>query len=744
MVHLCKHPPETISPGFRDAAFLLFAYNSSREVHLKTKPMKTLRLLLLNSTLVFACTQAAAQTHGAGAINTSNSVGTAGTAHVFLGNFAGNANIAGGINNTFLGHEAGRYNYDQTDNVFVGFRAGYNNGTSDNKQKSSQNVFIGSEAGWTNQHGGNNTFVGYRAGYTNNYASGNSYFGVYAGYSGTGYSNSIFGFEAGMYNTADNNSFFGTRSGWANTTGTGNTALGFQSLYTNATGNNNTSVGFQAGLGTAGNSGGNCFYGYQSGFSISTGGANVFTGNSSGYYVTTADYNVFSGAQAGFSTTTGDNNVFMGYGAGATNSTGTNNTIIGYDADMSSAALTNAAAIGANTIVRNSNQMILGDNNTRVGINLSNDASGPLSVLSVGAPGNALYEVYAYQSGIGDGSVAIKGEGVAPGAVGSSNKVHGVMGVIGANYGYSFGVYGSAYKSTAHSNGRTYGVYGVAGNCTNENNFGVYGSVIGSNTGFAVYADGRLRTTNDTPDKLTSGTWAGYSDERLKKDIKPFGDGLDVIREVELVTYRFNGVGGIKDTSTFIGVIAQDVQKVAPYCVRSTSIVVDGEDVAPFQENIIETITSDSGTQYVVKVMQYDMTGLIYAMLNAIKELDSTVTELQAQAPPTVTPTMSGAADIQVPVQQVTLASGRAMLYQNAQNPAGNTTTINYYVAENAVNAEMIFYDSFGKELKRVALTNKGNASLDVNTTDLAAGIYSYSLVVDGAVIDTLKMMKAQ
>ena len=50
----------------------------------------------------------------------------------------------------------------------------------------------------------------------------------------------------------------------------------------------------------------------------------------------------------------------------------------------------------------------------------------------------------------------------------------------------------------------------------------------------------------------------------------------------------------------------------------------------------------------------------------------------------------------------------------------------------------------YGKEIKRVALENKGNAKLEVNTRDLDAGIYSYSLIVDGMVVDTLKMARAK
>jgi len=84
------------------------------------------------------------------------------------------------------------------------------------------------------------------------------------------------------------------------------------------------------------------------------------------------------------------------------------------------------------------------------------------------------------------------------------------------------------------------------------------------------------------------------------------------------------------------------------------------------------------------------------------------------------------------------------MLFQNRPNPYTNETTINYYVPENAGTAVMTFYDETGSAVKEVELLKKGNNSLVLSTNKLASGIYSYSLVVDGRVIDTKKMVKTK
>ncbi len=266
----------------------------------------------------------------------------------------------------------------------------------------------------------------------------------------------------------------------------------------------------------------------------------------------------------------------------------------------------------------------------------------------------------------------------------------------------------------------------------------------GSNSGYAGYFDGLVRTTNDNPEKPTAAGWTGYSDERLKKDIAPFTDGLAVLREINPVTYKFNGIGGLDQSKTNIGVIAQDVQTVAPYCVGVSKILINQSDGSAFSSDIVATL-NDSTPQYLVNVLNYNNNGLFYAMINAIKQLDSTVTALQNEVNGSaLRMTEDSAGYATLPSQHVTIASQRAILYQNTPNPAGEETTIGYYISEETANAEIVFFDMYGKEIKRVPLVNKGNAKLVVNTKDLDSGIYSYSLIVEGKVIDSLKMARTK
>ena len=55
----------------------------------------------------------------------------------------------------------------------------------------------------------------------------------------------------------------------------------------------------------------------------------------------------------------------------------------------------------------------------------------------------------------------------------------------------------------------------------------------------------------------------------------------------------------------------------------------------------------------------------------------------------------------------------------------------------------MIITDVYGKKLKQISLNTKGKGTLNVDTSGLAAGTYSYTLFVDGKIIETKKMVVA-
>lgn len=96
---------------------------------------------------------------------------------------------------------------------------------------------------------------------------------------------------------------------------------------------------------------------------------------------------------------------------------------------------------------------------------------------------------------------------------------------------------------------------------------------------FRVLNNGKVAIGTNTPDALLSvngtaskaggGSWATFSDKRVKHDINQFNDGLDVLMKLNPVTFKYNEKSGYTDVNkSFVGFIAQDVETVAPYMVN--------------------------------------------------------------------------------------------------------------------------------------------------------------------------------
>jgi len=82
-----------------------------------------------------------------------------------------------------------------------------------------------------------------------------------------------------------------------------------------------------------------------------------------------------------------------------------------------------------------------------------------------------------------------------------------------------------------------------------------------------------------------------------------------------------------------------------------------------------------------------------------------------------------------------------AILYQNAPNPFSSNTEISCFLPETTQQAVIYIYNLQGAELKSYSLTQTGYNSITVSGSELPAGMYLYTLVVDNEIIDTKRMI---
>lgn len=128
---------------------------------------------------------------------------------------------------------------------------------------------------------------------------------------------------------------------------------------------------------------------------------------------------------------------------------------------------------------------------------------------------------------------------------------------------------------------------------------------VGANVGIGTSAPTALLSVNGTANKPGGGSWAVFSDERLKKITGQYNTGLKAVMQLQPLRYEYkaNNGAGVKMDGEFIGFGAQAVQQVIP-----------------------EAVTTNSNGYLMV-----NNDPIIWTMLNAIKEQQKQIEELQKE-----------------------------------------------------------------------------------------------------------------
>ncbi|MEM9991823.1 MAG: tail fiber domain-containing protein, partial [Bacteroidota bacterium] len=125
-----------------------------------------------------------------------------------------------------------------------------------------------------------------------------------------------------------------------------------------------------------------------------------------------------------------------------------------------------------------------------------------------------------------------------------------------------------------------YGVLALGGNTKLRGN-GVHSSFEGPLSIQTTTSNYSLQV-NGNAGKPGSSLWIVSSDKRLKKNIKDYEDGLEQILQIRPVWYQYNGKLGLPSDKEYVGIIAQEMQEVAPYTVGAFQDEEKGEEYLDF------------------------------------------------------------------------------------------------------------------------------------------------------------------
>ncbi|MEO8088406.1 MAG: tail fiber domain-containing protein [Bacteroidota bacterium] len=681
----------------------------------------------------------------------TGTTGSGGFHNCFFGDNAGFKNDVGS-ENTFIGAHCGDQNVSGNQNVFFGVFAGHLNATN-------YNTYIGYQSGGISTTGFNNVFLGYQSGLANTTGQHNTMIGTNAD---VGANNLINASSIGAHAVVNNNDqmILGgdfTLSSIHHSTfvgiglsGTLNGGIGPQnSLEINADPlrSSNTATGLR--FTQVKKSSSNNTFGNPYNQTRITAWGKVLTVDIDGNVGLTDDVGA-AGAYNGTSIDLLSNRVQLGHtyltGAGADLVNDREIPLANHDIyftePIAPGGVKNNIGMG---IITNPRTRLCVDKKTLPGLQMA--VAGQFSAeTNSGNPLDDAYGIWCTTNNLAHGAC--------------NQLIGGKFSGDGDTKAGTYGLFGSGKRpnSAAPVWGGYFEAVSAAGIPAPGFAYGVEGFTKAPNMGIINYAVfGDLGIGPCAPIPCLPGTapdFAGYfngdvfcstgnylaSDLNLKDNIQNIVNPLDIINQLNPKSYTFKREQNISmqlEDGTHFGLLAQDVENILPQLVKSC--------VHPPRYDSLGNVIYDA-----IDFKALNYTEFIPFLIAGMKEQQQIIEGLQTQidilnggGQRNRNPGDGEEEEGSVNSIDVELKNSKTIILdQNNPNPFHDQTKISFFISDDIKSAQILFYDNNGTVLRTVVINEKGKGELNVYAPDLSSGIYTYTLIADGKVIETKKMVK--
>ena len=312
-----------------------------------------------------------------------------------------------------------------------------------------------------------------------------------------------------------------------------------------------------------------------------------------------------------------------------------------------------------------------------------------------------------------------------------------------SQYHNNYGIKVDATSSSTLGYGSSYGILVKAGNIRQNSgsNYGICASLVSGDDGAAIFAS---TGTHPNGVDLTGNCWAGYfdgfvyvtgavitpsmltdSDYRLKENIKSFSSkSLDDIMDMNVVTYNYKQI----EINTGDSVPSYKFEPDSPILTKTHYGLIAQE-----LKEIYPELVYEDGNGY----LSVNYVELVPILIKSIQELKTELDDVKKgvnQAPTRGSVSMEQNDDSGLSILNTAL-------YQNAPNPFTESTIIKCDIESGVADAVLYLYDMNGRQIDSRIITERGSTEVTIEGGSLDAGIYMYSLIADGQVIDTKRMM---
>lgn len=234
--------------------------------------------------------------------------------------------------------------------------------------------------------------------------------------------------------------------------------------------------------------------------------------------------------------------------------------------------------------------------------------------------------------------------------------------------------------------------------------------------------------------------WSG-SDERFKKNISDIDGGEILAKLIKIKGKKYEFKSKLELKSLYQDGKIKSYDNEIPNFPKGYYYGLIAQQI---ENEFPELVNTDSLTE--TKAINYD--GMIPILLEGIKELQSQVEYLeneiiimQNDCCDKNTKSNLKSAELSPTNADEIVINSENSLEQNIPNPFTESTQIKYFLNEKVGTANLYIYNMNGTQLKSIQLHQKGSGSVTINGGEFKAGMYMYTLIADGQVIDTKRMI---
>ncbi len=232
------------------------------------------------------------------------------------------------------------------------------------------------------------------------------------------------------------------------------------------------------------------------------------------------------------------------------------------------------------------------------------------------------------------------------------------------------------------------------------------------------------------------------SDKRFKKDVERLTGVMEKISKLEGYTYQFRTEDFIDrgfPENNQLGLIAQNVEKVYPELVKTYEDGYKGVNYNGLIPVLIEGLREQQHGIGQLEGYNDVLKSRIEKLSAENAELHTRLDDLENKLQKVLKSYESQ--QERISYHEVHLSNEqRIILNQNDPNPFRERTVITYFLPKDTEGAELYIYDNNGSILRQVRLST-GDGIVEVFASNLSSGLYAYSIVVNGKVVETKKMV---